>query len=407
MKNNYRAQISLKRENSGFPIWNIPNLMNAVFSVYYKGILLSEIAKEIKNGTNPEDIIVFSNDIDYFKNNTDSISDIIENDCFFQETPLTSENIEFYYKRGEIYSIFPQKEIELIRLFCKVYGMYDKLLRTYKIADQGLKSRKLRSAFKIFTDSGIEASMDYLKDTTQRLFNNKRNKKKILPDILYIHNFFEQEYKSLISKKCIQFDEITNYIKKDDISIKYADDFVYNNYMLFYKYITWNKIPLVGVYSKANNTIKFISNDIFKGSESRYYLDVKNFSHNSPYDLTIIGDPVIISILASLLYDFLIKTHIDNLKEKRKIKRFEEHFLSLIDASMLSADDKDAFMEYYNNIRPLDYIREKINDLNPFFLKNNLLKCYSDILFDFQISINNLGFNVNMDNGIKIYKDLK
>lgn len=407
MKNNYRAQISLKRKNSGFPIWNIPNLMNAVFSVYYKGILLSEIAKEIKNGTNPEDIIVFSNDIDYFKNSTNSISDIIENDCFFQETPLTSENIEFYYKRGEIYSIFPQKEIELIRLFCKVYGMYDKLLRTYKIADQGLKSRKLRYAFKIFTDSGIEASMDYLKDTTQRLFNNKRNKKKILPDILYIHNFFEQEYKSLISKKCIQFDEITNYIKKDDISIKYADDFVYNNYMLFYKYITWNKIPLVGVYSKANNTIKFISNDIFKGSESRYYLDIKNFSHNSPYDLTIIGDPVIISILASLLYDFLIKTHIYNLKEKRKIKRFEEHFLSLIDASMLSADDKDAFMEYYNNIRPLDYIREKINDLNPFFLKNNLLKCYSDILFDFQISINDLGFNVNMDNGIKIYKDLE
>lgn len=405
---NYCVRVNFKSLDSSVSMFDISRALSCIFLFYYKGCLLREIINEIMNGTDPIDIVTFNNII----TNGESVRQcnyIMRNIHRFKKKSLDGDNVQnTFMKLGDCYSIFPQERFEVLRLLKEYYRSTNIIFKEYDL--RPLTPHKFGVCWNMYIKEGIIEGFAKVSNEVLNILNsqfkNKSYKNKVWKNIKDEITNNNRRYLNLFKEMLSDLEEVQNllpYIKSNDIPHDKADNFVINNFDNFYRCFNFNVLPLIAIYNRENNFIKFLGTDIFAENESNMYIELISISHNSPYMYDIKSNPTLLSLLLDMLMEKLPKY----LRKNEMINKLEYEFLQKIDCSELSAEQKNDFNRWYKELLPKSRMKKEISKIKCNYIRDNFLRYYSNLVSDFRNNLNEIKLDIDEGKSIKIFVDRK
>lgn len=347
---NKRIEIIFKRSTEELlSPWEISNFINQFSSNYYKNELLISISKAINSGIPVENIFVLD---DSFKINTSySKLDLIDLN--------KASEILYLYHMGKPVSLFPNRRIYSINIIFNVFRTLNEII--YKLVHKRIPKKRLHIFINTPIDKSVVDIISELKDLAYTHLSKFGIREK--------NHDIEKVYDTAVTR-------ISNF-DKEQIDVELMQDgFFEQDYSLlknekykkleskyfssFFREFNSNSRPVVGIYYPETNRIQILCvNHINKTRRDSRFLDLKQFSHNSPYEVVIL---VGISIVLPLMKE--IKYHIDERKLTKQRKEVVNDGISL-DSRLneiyteLENVLSDTNFSDFDNIE-LDYLKTKI-----------------------------------------------
>lgn len=306
-----RIKLKLKSEQSK-PLsgWELQEFIKTMNKGYSKLDLINEISKLINEGEKPENIIIIDKSYDinhtygYLKN-TDKID-------------LNKKSmVENFYYLGTPVSMYPNKKIKEIGI---VFSLYREIYTIFNRENiPGIEKDKLKEYINLDINEAITTIerdskniMAKLKTANKNIFNATKDKlnEKISSARKELNEYTADEYKREVFKKI-------NDIERKEL--KDEDKLLYSNlerkyYNKFFKLLNEVDRPIILQYQEEDNKLKVIKKEyILNDVESENFLDFKDYSHNSPFVITIIA-----GVTISLILGILHKTSEDDKKNEEK-----------------------------------------------------------------------------------------
>lgn len=345
-------------------VWEVQDLLKNLGNNYYKLNLISEINKMIFNGINPDDIVIFNESFDF----KTSFS-------YLKEIPIIDieevTGAKQFYHLGEFTSMFPNIKLFELNIVCKLFREINSYLKKIKSLYPEIKLLNKEKIYEYLKLKTLDACNIIKQKATGRILKLKIDKSD--------RNTYQNNINSITQK---YIDEINKYkeyiieiedIKKDILENNEID--INDNRILkfdkFYERLQSLERPIVGVFKNDNSDIEILCTDfICKETRNKYFLDLKNFSHNSP-TMVYLGIGIIFTLVA-----------VPMLKQVKK---------SLEDAIIYEKDDnivneKVESIEHVSKIIDELEEEEKMTDLNLYddidnsFIRNKILATSNDII---------------------------
>lgn len=396
ISNRFRVPLNLRqRESKIMGTWDVQSLLNELFSMYYKNIILSDIASLLFINVDPKNIVIFNDEINpnWIMSKMNSMGYDINS-----EIPLDNDGISFLYEFGLPYGLLPSKEISSLRYIEEVYRTLESFV-WYHTKDHSFKGRKLYAAMNIYKLEGVEKAIEHLKNAALDLCKNE-DRSKIQNKM---NNELRRYYDDYLSITTNDIDKINSMIISDNkLSVEKIKNLYGNGkyikygYNKFYELFVNYKIPLIAVYSPENRTFKFCSFYIFSKIDNPYFFDLREYSHKSPSIVEIVG--IISSIIT--IYQFF-SAYIN----KKRVESKRPEITDLIDFSIeISDDDKVNIMELYDELKEQHAIKNIISkEILNNFIKSRINNMYNECIEDFSQQMKNFNMEIDYSKRIKIY----
>lgn len=352
-----RIKLELKSEDpkplSG---WQLQEFMYNINRGYNKIDLINQISKLLNEGVNPENIIIINKS--YEINN--SYSYLQKSN----EIDLNNEKlVEKFYNLGKPITMFPNPKIKKVEIIFSLYESLYTMFRANKINPIPKKNLKK------YIDLPFEESINELKSDAISILNKlKISEKKIIENIIKniekninksINNYYDfnkdeinrKNFKLIADKKIIELNEEQKqlYINMDK---KY--------YNRFFKYLKKIDRPIILKYDELKNKLivirkEYMINDV----ENENFLDYKEYTHNSPFAITMIAG-VTISCIIALLYKG-VKQEQFNTEQMYINEVLEKKIDGEIDEMIELSQSKQ--LNYVNDIKS-PFVKNKLFDVN-------------------------------------------
>lgn len=308
-----RIEIQLKSDNvkplSG---WQLQEFINNINKGYSKLDLINEISKLLNEGENPENIIIINKS--YEINNTYSYLKKAN------EIDLNKDSmVEKFYNLGRPISMYPNEFIKKIEIIFNLYEKLFSLFRSNKIPT--ISKRKLKT----YINLDFNDAITLLKRDAEQIIREQENidsdkSENLKRDANELVKKSIENYKNYRNAdiKIKEFNELVNKEFKqlnDEEKVLFID-MEKNYYNKFFKALRDVDRPIILKYDEKNNKMSVVKKEyMLNDIESNNFLDYKDYSHNSPFVVTIIAGIIIIPILA-LLYKGIKQEKLNEEKEK-------------------------------------------------------------------------------------------
>lgn len=385
-----RVELKLKSDKTK-PLsgWQLQEFINNVSKGYSKLDLINELSKLLNEGENPENIIIMNKSYE-INNRYDYLKKINEID-------LNKMNmVEKYYNLGRPISMYPNKTTKKIEI---IFNLYERLYSLFRLNKIGtIPKHRLKTYINLTFDEGIKAlecdgkqiinSLDELKgDSIERL---EGALSEYIANAKSIYKNYEKDEFNIesFSKLCdVGFSNLTE--NEEDLVIAMDKEY-YNEFFKCFKRIDR---PIILRYDKESNKLSVIKKEyILNDVESENFLDYKDFSHNSPFIITIIAG-VTISLIVALLY-FGLKQEKLNDKQDEKNKKLEE-------------ENDNEIKDIINKLAESEELNE-VNEVSNEFLKDKLVTVRDKVKKSTLATLKQKGvMNKNMVIELDEYKDNK
>ena len=353
-----RMELKLESESMN-PLsgWQLQEFMYNINKGYTKLDLINEISRLINEGENPENIIIINKSYDI--NNSYS---------YFRKSQEyylgKSKVVEKLYNLGRPISMFPNKKIKKIEIIFNLYENLYTLFRAnniYRISKKQLKKYVELPFYDAIREIENDANriIDSLEfENTNKSLTIKEKLNEFLERArLNYYDFFEDQnniknFNSIIDKEFTQLSE-DEIILQRDMEQKY--------YNRFYKCLKKVDRPIILRYNNINNTLSLVKKEyMLNDVESENFLDYKDYSHNSPFVITIVAGLMIVSI-GALLYKGSKQEKL-NIEQREKNDSKEKE----IDTSIENLIRNLSNSPELNHVKNIEnkFINHKLNDLN-------------------------------------------
>lgn len=353
-----RMELKLESESMN-PLsgWQLQEFMYNINKGYTKLDLINEISRLINEGENPENIIIINKSYDI--NNSYS---------YFRKSQEyylgKSKVVEKLYNLGRPISMFPNKKIKKIEIIFNLYENLYTLFRAnniYRISKKQLKKYVELPFYDAIREIENDANriIDSLEfENTNKSLAIKEKLNEFLERArLNYYDFFEDQnniknFNSIIDKEFTQLSE-DEIILQRDMEQKY--------YNRFYKCLKKVDRPIILRYNNINNTLSLVKKEyMLNDVESENFLDYKDYSHNSPFVITIVAGLMIVSI-GALLYKGSKQEKL-NIEQREKNDSKEKE----IDTSIENLIRNLSNSPELNHVKNIEnkFINHKLNDLN-------------------------------------------
>ncbi|ELC8342597.1 hypothetical protein ACSXDC_00865 [Clostridium perfringens] len=366
-----RIKLTL-RSSSEIPMscWQFQEFINNINKGYIKLDLINEISKILNKGEKPKNIIIINRSYE-INNKYKYLKHTDEYDL------SSSIGVERLYNLGQVQSMYPNEKIIKIRV---VFKLYEKLFKIFH------KTRKIKFIPKSYLKNYIFLTFDEIiaefKKEVDRIILNIPNeytkeKKELNNKCKKILEKVEKEVEKYnCDKKDIELFKLIckkNFkdMNEDEKSVfKNIDKNYFTDFFEIFKKI---ERPIILIYNEEKNNMKLIRKEYMQNDyKNKNFLDYKDYSHNSPFVISLIAGISIIYIWW-LLYD----------GGKQEKLMFEEDKEINCLKEELECEEKKLFAEkikreQLSNIDNLEdsYVKYKILSINNKITKNlaNTLK---------------------------------
>lgn len=397
----YRAQLNLQQKDGKIMgLWDIQNLLNKLFSIYYKELLLRELLVHLSKGVNPTNIVTFSKDVNpnWVINQLTSLNLNVNS-----ETPINQDTTPFLYKLGYPYGILPSRKINSIRYIEEVFFSLNAFVRNRTKQNIGFKTRKINAVANILNDKGVNTACSYLKDMALNLCRDNKNPRNLKNEI---NREVEQYNDDFLSISTNEVHEINKRIYSSQFSVEalktYCGKLYYTyNYNKFYDIFASRDIPIVAVFSPDNNSFRFCNFHAFETIENPYFLDLKEYSRNSPVFMRLAGE--IASIISLIEYVTNATRFIT--RKVQETNKTKEDLIDLLEFSdEVSNEDKISIQQFYDEIKNLKTVKDEIpNAIDNQFIKDRFSSMYNKCINVFIEQMAQLHMDVDLSKNVKIY----
>lgn len=358
-----RIKLKLKSEDSTtLSGWQLQEFIKNVNKGYCKLDIINEISRLINQGEKPENIIIINKSYDI--NNAYT---------YLQKSNEIDLNklstIENLYHLGIPVSMYPNKRIKEIAI---IFTLYSKIYTLFNRENIPVISKdKLKEYINVDIDTAIDTITKDSKSIMSKLKMGTENILKATNDKLdNIIDESKKELKKYIDNQdnIIKFNEISNIELKE---IKDSDKELYSKiqseyYSEFFRLLNSVDRPIVLRYDDKNNKLIVIKKEyMLNDVDSENFLDFKDYSHNSPFVITIIAGATI-SLILALLYQASKEEKVNDEKaiknksiEEKLDKELEEIILELASSSELNQTNE---VENQYIKKELDNLKNTLNE---------------------------------------------
>lgn len=358
-----RIKLKLKSEDSTtLSGWQLQEFIKNVNKGYCKLDIINEISRLINQGEKPENIIIINKSYDI--NNAYT---------YLQKSNEIDLNklstIENLYHLGIPVSMYPNKRIKDIAI---IFTLYSKIYTLFNRENIPVISKdKLKEYINVDIDTAIDTITKDSKSIMSKLKMGTENILKATNDKLdNIIDESKKELKKYIDNQdnIIKFNEISNNELKE---IKDSDKELYSKiqseyYSEFFRLLNSVDRPIVLRYDDKNNKLIVIKKEyMLNDVDSENFLDFKDYSHNSPFVITIIAGATI-SLILALLYQASKEEKVNDEKaiknksiEEKLDKELEEIILELASSSELNQTNE---VENQYIKKELDNLKNTLNE---------------------------------------------
>lgn len=358
-----RIKLKLKSEDSTtLSGWQLQEFIKNVNKGYCKLDIINEISRLINQGEKPENIIIINKSYDI--NNAYT---------YLQKSNEIDLNklstIENLYHLGIPVSMYPNKRIKDIAI---IFTLYSKIYTLFNKENIPVISKdKLKEYINVDIDTAIDTITKDSKSIMSKLKMGTENILKATNDKLdNIIDESKKELKKYIDNQdnIIKFNEISNNELKE---IKDSDKELYSKiqseyYSEFFRLLNSVDRPIVLRYDDKNNKLIVIKKEyMLNDVDSENFLDFKDYSHNSPFVITIIAGATI-SLILALLYQASKEEKVNDEKaiknksiEEKLDKELEEIILELASSSELNQTNE---VENQYIKKELDNLKNTLNE---------------------------------------------
>lgn len=303
-KTNQKIQIFFQRNNDTLlSPWEISHFINQFSSNYYKNELLLSISKALNSNIPPENIFILDDSFNI--NLSYSKLDIIDLN--------NTKGVKQLYHLGKPVSLYPNQRIFFINLIFYFFRTLNEII--YRIVHTRISKDCLEKYITPSKDADLKKIISELKDLSY-LFLQKRGVKDKNEDI---ENAFKFTMSRIINfeREQIDVEILRKNLDNNDYSSLEQDKYkrLESKYFTsFFREFNNNSRPVVGIYYPEIHQMQILCvNHINKTKRDSRFLDLKQFSHNSPYMVEIM---VGISIAVPLMKE--IKYHFDEYRLKKR-----------------------------------------------------------------------------------------
>ena len=379
-----RIKLKLKSEDSTtLSGWQLQEFIKNVNKGYCKLDIINEISRLINQGEKPENIIIINKSYDI--NNAYT---------YLQKSNEIDLNklstIENLYHLGIPVSMYPNKRIKEIAI---IFTLYSKIYTLFNRENIPVISKdKLKEYINVDIDTAIDTITKDSKSIMSKLKMGTENILKATNDKLdNIIDESKKELKKYIDNQdnIIKFNEISNNELKE---IKDSDKELYSKiqseyYSEFFRLLNSVDRPIVLRYDDKNNKLIVIKKEyMLNDVDSENFLDFKDYSHNSPFVITIIAGATI-SLILALLYQASKEEKVNDEKaiknksiEEKLDKELEEIILELASSSELNQTNE---VENQYIKKELDNLKNTLNENIEKTLERRCIN-YNNIVIDIE-----------------------
>ena len=395
-----RIKLKLKSEDSTtLSGWQLQEFIKNVNKGYCKLDIINEISRLINQGEKPENIIIINKSYDI--NNAYT---------YLQKSNEIDLNklstIENLYHLGIPVSMYPNKRIKDIAI---IFTLYSKIYTLFNRENIPVISKdKLKEYINVDIDTAIDTITKDSKSIMSKLKMGTENILKATNDKLdNIIDESKKELKKYIDNQdnIIKFNEISNNELKE---IKDSDKELYSKiqseyYSEFFRLLNSVDRPIVLRYDDKNNKLIVIKKEyMLNDVDSENFLDFKDYSHNSPFVITIIAGATI-SLILALLYQASKEEKVNDEKaiknksiEEKLDKELEEIILELASSSELNQTNE---VENQYIKKELDNLKNTLNENIEKTLERRGIN-YNNIVIDIE-EYNKSRINKSKDTGMR------
>lgn len=395
-----RIKLKLKsKDSTTLSGWQLQEFIKNINKGYCKLDIINEISRLINQGEKPENIIIINKSYDI--NNAYT---------YLQKSNEIDLNklstIENLYHLGIPVSMYPNKRIKEIAI---IFTLYSKIYTLFNRENIPVISKdKLKEYINLDIDTAIDTITKDSKSIMSKLKMGTENILKATNDKLHdIINESKKELKKYIDNQdnIIKFNEISNKELKD---IKDSDKDLYfkikhEYYSEFFRLLNLVDRPIILRYDNKNNKLIVIKKEyMLNDVDSENFLDFKDYSHNSPFVITIIAG-VTISLILALLYQASKEDKVNDEKaienksiEEKLDKELKEIILELASSSELNQTN-EVENQYIKN--ELDNLKNTLNENIEKTLERRGIN-YNNIVIDIE-EYKKSRINKSKDTGIK------
>lgn len=371
-----RIELKLKSEDSK-PLsgWQLQEFINNFSKGYSKLDLINEISRLINSGEKPENIIILNKSYNINNNAYTYLQGLNEIDL------NKASMVEHFYHLGMPFSMYPNKKIKEIEIIFSLYKDIYQIFNSENIPVIG--KNKLKSYINLDIDKAI---IEIEKDSKEVLNKLKTFDENLLITInnklIKTINSKKEEYITYKNDK----DKILKFIKIRDLEFKKLPDkekVLYLDmqskyYNHFFRLLRDVDRPIILRYEEKSNKLHIIKKEyMLNDVENDNFLDYKDYSHNSPFVITIIAGISIVSIVG-LLYKGTKQEKL-NCEKAEENKKIEES----IDQSI-----KDLILELSNSPD-----LNQVNEVEDKFIKDNLVNLKEKINENTEKTLERRGIN--------------
>lgn len=389
-KNVRRIELKLKSDKTK-PLsgWQLQEFINNVSKGYSKLDLINELSKLLNEGENPQNIIIMNKSYE-INNRYDYLKKLNEID-------LNKMNmVEKYYNLGRPISMYPNKTTKKIEIIFNLYEKLYSLFRSNKI--ETISKNRLKTYINLTFDEAIKAlerdgkqiinSLEDLKGDSIERIEDELNEYIVKAKSTY--KSYEKDELSIKSFSKLCDTGFSNLTENEEDLVITMDNKYYNEFFKCFKSIDR---PIILRYDEESNKLSVIKKEyMLNDVESESFLDYKDFSHNSPFIVTMIAG-VTISLIIALLY-FGLK------QEKLNVKQDEEN-------NELEEENDNGIRDIINKLAESEELNQ-VNEVSNEFLKDKLVAVRDKVKNNTMATLKQKGvMNKNMIILLEEYKDNK
>lgn len=302
--------------------WQLQELISLMSSSYYKLDIINEVLEGIKKNKS-----FFIVDRSFEINN--NYKKIRNSDNWSLNN---KSNVESLYNLGKPIALVPDGKIQNIYYIFKYYEKIYTLFGKYKI--EKIDKSVLKDL--INAENGI----DLLKEIVDKKIYALKTEKFMKDDFQKKSNKIYSDICKEISNSKEDLDKVQFFAEKlnDNISVEEylkKEEYKIIERKYFQKFYTLLKRldrPIIFSYDKDNNEIEIVKKQyICNDNKSDSFFDVKQYSHNSPFEIIFIGGTMMIPMLAFAISKM----------KKEKNKKLDNELSTQIEVELETAATKD------------------------------------------------------------------
>lgn len=381
----YKNRIEVKFQStdekplSGF---QLPEFMNNLSKYYYKLDLINEISRYINEGSEVKNIFIIS---DSFEVNN-QYKHLRKCKDINLDKPI---DVEKLYNLGKPISMFPNDKFIRINL---VFKLYEKI---YTYFNKNKIDKLPKKYLSTYINSDFNDTLNKIENDCNIIINNQLSEEDdILDKTNQIKKYIKEvdgEYKAYLtdSQRINMFEDLISKTESEiteEQKIEYRD--IEKKYFRkFFRYLKTLDRPIVGIYDESSNSINILKSEyMFNDRESESFLDYKDYSHNSPFIITLVAGFALVEIVYIVWKSLKEnKTIISKEEENETLEEENRKEINDMLEEIANSDELNQNKNVKNN-----YVKEKLS-----IVKEKTQKSSKNVLKRYKVANNKMIINLD------------